>query len=88
MASAAKGTQIFLIPCSAKRNGDDVVHFQSDNATQIVPSPDGKWVAFAERWHAFVAPFPRTGRTVDLSPTMEGYPTARISQDAGFNLRW
>ena len=75
-------------PNSPLSGGDDIVHFQSPNATQIVPSPDGKWVAFAERWHAFVAPFPRTGRTVDLSPTMEGYPTARISRDAGFNIHW
>jgi imidazolonepropionase-like amidohydrolase/Tol biopolymer transport system component len=75
-------------PDSPLSGGDDVVHFQSDNATEIVPSPDGKWVAFAERWHAFVAPFPHTGRPVDLSPTMEGYPTARISQDAGFNIHW
>jgi imidazolonepropionase-like amidohydrolase/Tol biopolymer transport system component len=75
-------------PNSPLSGGDDVVHFQSENATQIVPSPDGKWVAFAERWHAFVAPFPHTGRPIDLSPTMEGYPTARISQDAGFNIHW
>ncbi|MEO6350820.1 MAG: amidohydrolase family protein, partial [Candidatus Limnocylindrales bacterium] len=46
------------------------------------------WVAFAERWHAFVAPFAHTGRAIDLSPTMEGYPTARISQDAGLNIHW
>ena len=26
--------------------GDEVVHFQSDNATQIVPSPDGRWVIY------------------------------------------
>ncbi len=56
--------------------------------TQIVPSPDGKWVAFAERWHAYVAPFPHTGRPVDLGPTIEGYPVARISRDAGFYLHW
>ena len=55
-------------PDSPLSGGDDVVHFQSDNATQIVPSPDGKWVAFAERWHAFVAPFPHTGRPIDLEP--------------------
>ena len=75
-------------PNSPLSGGDDIVHFQSENATQIVPSPDGKWVAFAERWHAFVAPFPHTGRPVDLGPTMEGYPTARISKDAGFNIHW
>ena len=38
--------------------GDEQVHLQSDNATQIVPSPDGRWVAFAERYHAFVAAVP------------------------------
>lgn len=75
-------------PSSPLSGGDDVVHFQSENATQIVPSPDGKWIAFSERWHAFVAPFPQTGRPIDLSPTMEGYPTSRISQDAGFNIHW
>ncbi len=75
-------------PNSPLSGGDDVVHFQSPNATEIVPSPDGKWVAFAERWHAFVAPFPHTGRPIDLGPSMEGYPTARISRDAGFNIHW
>ncbi len=75
-------------PDSPLSGSDEVVHFQSDNATQIVPSPDGKWVAFSERWHAFVAPFPRTGRPIDLGPAIEGYPTARISRDAGFNIHW
>jgi imidazolonepropionase-like amidohydrolase/Tol biopolymer transport system component len=75
-------------PDSPLSGSDEIVHFQSDNATQIVPSPDGKWVAFAERWHAFVAPFPHTGRPIDLGPTIEGYPVARISHDAGFNIHW
>ncbi len=72
-------------PLGAK---DEIVHFQSDNATQIVPSPDGKWVAFAERWHAYVAAFPHTGRTVDLGPAGGAYPSARISRDAGWYLHW
>jgi imidazolonepropionase-like amidohydrolase/Tol biopolymer transport system component len=67
---------------------DEVVHFQSENAAEIVPSPDGKWVAFSERWHTFVAPFPHTGRPIDLGPTTTGYPVARISRDAGFYLHW
>ncbi len=75
-------------PTSPLAGSDEVVHFQSENAMQIVPSPDGKWVAFSERWHAFVAPFPRTGRPIDLGPTINGYPVARISRDAGFYLHW
>jgi imidazolonepropionase-like amidohydrolase/Tol biopolymer transport system component len=67
---------------------DEVVHFQSDNATQIVPSPDGNWVAFAERWHAYVSAFPKTGRAVDLGPNVKGYPVAQISRDAGMYIHW
>ncbi len=67
---------------------DETVHFQSDNATQIVPSPDGKWVAFAERWHLYLAAFPHTGRPVDLGPTVKGYPVAQISRDAGMYIHW
>ena len=47
---------------------DEIVHVRSDNATQFAPSPDGKWVAFEERFRTFVAPFPRTGRPVDIGP--------------------
>ena len=54
----------------------DRARSQSDNATQIVPSPDGKWVAFEERWHTYVAAFPRTGRPIDIGPTTQAYPVA------------
>ena len=75
-------------PASPSGGRDEIVHFQSDNATQIVPSPDGKWVAFEERWHTYVAAFPRTGRPIDLGPTVAGYPATRVSRDAGFSLHW
>jgi Tol biopolymer transport system component/imidazolonepropionase-like amidohydrolase len=68
--------------------GDRLVHFRSENATQIVPSPDGRWVAFAERYRAYVAAFPHPGRTVELGPSTSGYPVARISKDAGMYLHW
>jgi imidazolonepropionase-like amidohydrolase/Tol biopolymer transport system component len=67
---------------------DEIVHAQSTNATDIVPSPDGKWLAFHERWRVFVAPFPRTGRPVDLSPSVTGMPVTPVSRDAGFFLHW
>jgi imidazolonepropionase-like amidohydrolase/Tol biopolymer transport system component len=74
---------------SVDLDGDDErVHFQSENATDIVPSPDGRWVAFQERWHLYVMPFARTGRPVTLGPTVTGMPVARISRDAGFFVHW
>ena len=67
---------------------DEIEHVRSDNATQIVPSPDGQWVAFEERFRTYVAAFPRTGRPVDVGPTAQTYPVQRVSRDAGFYLHW
>jgi imidazolonepropionase-like amidohydrolase/Tol biopolymer transport system component len=67
---------------------DEIEHLRSDNATQFAPSPDGSWVAFEERFRTFVAPFPRTGRPVDIGPTTQAYPVQRVSRDAGFYLHW
>jgi imidazolonepropionase-like amidohydrolase/Tol biopolymer transport system component len=78
----------FVLASVTLEGGDEIVHFQSDNATQIAPSPDGRWVAFAERYKAYVAAFPRTGRTVDLGPAVKGFPVAQISRDAGLYLHW
>ena len=78
----------FVLASVELSGADEQVHFRSENATQIVPSPDGKWVAFAERYHAFVAAFPRSGRAVDLGPEVSAYPVARISRDAGMYLHW
>ncbi len=68
--------------------GDEVVHFRSDNATQIIPSPDGNWVAFTERFRTYLATFPRSGRTVTLGPGQEGFPVAQVSENTGDYLHW
>jgi imidazolonepropionase-like amidohydrolase/Tol biopolymer transport system component len=78
----------FVLASVALDGRDEAVHFQSPNATDIVPSPDGRWVAFHERWRVFVTPFARTGRPIDLGPRAAGMPVAQISRDAGFFLHW
>jgi imidazolonepropionase-like amidohydrolase/Tol biopolymer transport system component len=67
---------------------DEIEHVRSENATQYAPSPDGKWLAFEERFKTFVAPFPHTGRPVDVGPTTQSYPVQRVSRDTGFYLHW
>jgi Tol biopolymer transport system component/imidazolonepropionase-like amidohydrolase len=69
-------------------NAEEIVHARSENATEIVPSPDGRWLAFSERWRAYVAPFPRTGRPIDLAPRATAFPVAQISRDSGWSLHW
>ena len=67
---------------------DEIEHIRSENAMQFAPSPDGRWVAFEERFKTFIAPFPKTGRPVDIGPGTEAYPVQRVSRDAGFYLHW
>jgi imidazolonepropionase-like amidohydrolase/Tol biopolymer transport system component len=69
-------------------NAWEVVHARSENATDLVPSPDGKWVAFEERWRTYVAALPQSGRPIEIGPTTKAFPVARISRDSGWNLHW
>lgn len=68
--------------------GDRRVHLLSENATEFVPSPDEKFVAWVERFNAYVAPLPLTGKAVDVSPSVADFPARRISRDAGVYLHW
>lgn len=68
--------------------GDRRVHVAAQNGSQFTPSPDGRWVAWVERFNAYVAPLPMTGRPLDLAMNASQYPVQRISRDAGTSLHW
>jgi Tol biopolymer transport system component/imidazolonepropionase-like amidohydrolase len=68
--------------------GDRRVHLTAENATQITPSPDERYVAVVERFHAYVAPLPLTGQPVQIGPGASAYPVVRVTRDAGANLHW
>ncbi len=91
------GTRIFLrdrrgdnaVLRSVTLDGaDEIIHVQSENALQLVPSPDGRWVAFEERFRTYVMPLPATGRPATVAPGSTAYPVAQVSRDAGFSLHW
>jgi len=63
-------------------------HYVSDHATEFRISPDEKWLAFQERFNAFVTPFVRTGRRVEIGPKSKALPVARVSRDSGEYLHW
>ncbi len=67
---------------------DQRTHVSTAAATELRVSPDGRWLAFVERYDACVTPFPATGRAVELSHESEALPLACVSRDAGENLRW
>lgn len=64
------------------------VHFLSDNAQEMVPSPDEQWIALVERYQAYLAPFPVTGQPVNIGPTSTDYPMKKLTRDAANYLSW
>jgi imidazolonepropionase-like amidohydrolase/Tol biopolymer transport system component len=74
---------------SAALDGADLrEHLQSADATEFRISPDEKWIAFRERFNAYIAPFVRTGTRMDIGPKSKALPVAKVSKDAGEYLRW
>ncbi|MEK9139221.1 MAG: amidohydrolase, partial [Bacteroidota bacterium] len=92
-----KGDRIYLISNEGEKTalisvnmlgGDRRVHITSDNAQQIVPSPDEQWVAFTERYNSYVATLPHTGQAIQIGPSTSDFPVKRFTRDAGMYLNW
>ena len=66
--------------------GDERTVFTSKYATQFVPSPDEQWLAFTELFQAYIVPFPKTGREIDLHAKTKAVPIKRVTRDAGTSL--
>ncbi len=67
---------------------DERTHLQSEHAGEFRVSPDGRWVAWTERFHAYVAPFVATGKMVEIGPKTSAIPVKRVTRDAGEYLHW
>ncbi len=67
---------------------EERTHLKSEAATEFRVSPDGKFVAWSERFNAFIAPFVPTGKTVELGPKSTAIPVRQVSRDAGEYLHW
>jgi len=61
---------------------------KTDGAMRFRVSPDGRWLAWVEGFHALVSPMPQVGRTVELGPKAENLPVTRVSRDAGEQVQW
>jgi len=54
------------------------------NAVEVVPSPDGRWVAFVDQHHVWLSAVPEAGReTRAITPGMGATPGWRLSEHAG-----
>ncbi|MEO1083899.1 MAG: amidohydrolase family protein, partial [Acidobacteriota bacterium] len=67
---------------------DPYHHADSGAATEWQVSPDGRWLAFAERFHAYVLPFTASAKPLQLGPGFSALPKAKVTTSAGENLHF
>jgi imidazolonepropionase-like amidohydrolase/Tol biopolymer transport system component len=63
-------------------------HLTSENATQIEVAPGGRWVAFLERYQAYVMPFVAASEPIEISTDVGSLPARKVSRHAGDYLHW
>ncbi len=74
---------------SCRLDGTDVkTHFTSKYMNQYALSPDNEFLAFGELHQVYLAAFPKSGKTMDLSAKTTDFPVSKISRDAGINLHF
>ena len=59
-----------------------------ERAVEMVPSPDGAWLAFTLREEVYIAALPPSLETVTLSERSGPGPVARVTRDGGQDLKW
>ncbi|GAA5220522.1 amidohydrolase family protein [Membranihabitans marinus] len=60
----------------------------SKYAQRIVPSPDGRWVAWSELYKVYVAALPPNHQRIDVDKPSIAFPMAQVARDAGINIHW
>lgn len=63
-------------------------HAGSKVATEMRVSPDGRWLAFAERFDAHVVPFAPASKAIEVGPRTPGLPVRNVSTDDGAYLHF
>ncbi|MDM4765178.1 amidohydrolase family protein [Pelomonas sp. SE-A7] len=61
---------------------------RSDNGAEYAISPDGQWLGFTERFHAYVIPLPQTGKPISVAPKMDSIPVRQLDVNAGEQMHW
>lgn len=77
---------------SVDLNGkDEKTLVSSKYANRLVVSPDNKWIAFSNLHKAYIAPLPKSGKTLnfDLKKGAKSFvPISQVSRDAGVSIHW
>ncbi|HEY5459728.1 MAG TPA: amidohydrolase family protein [Sphingomicrobium sp.] len=77
-----------LLKSVSVQGTEEVTHLISQNAARFALSPDEQFVAWTERYQAYVMPFTRSGRSIEIAPDGKALPMSKVSADAGDWIHW
>lgn len=64
-------------------------HLRFEQADDMIPSPDGRWVLFTEQLEAYVTALPQAGaEPVNVSIDGGAAPVYKLSTDGGYFVHW
>ncbi len=72
----------------ALSGADERTHATGAMVTDYRVSPDGRYLAFAEGYAVYLAPFRPTGRPIEASASSKAVPIVKVAHDAGTNLHF
>jgi imidazolonepropionase-like amidohydrolase/Tol biopolymer transport system component len=61
---------------------------RSEFASEYTVSPDGQWLGFVERFHAYVVPLASVGKGVTVGAKTDMLPVRRLDVNAGHSMHW
>jgi imidazolonepropionase-like amidohydrolase/Tol biopolymer transport system component len=67
---------------------EDRTLYQGKFATEYRVSPNGEYLAFAERFKIFVTPFIERGEVINIGPKGDNLPVKQLSVRAGQGINW
>ena len=67
---------------------EDRTLYQGKFATEYRVSPNGEYLAFAERFKVFVTPFVERGAVINIGPKGNNLPVEQLSVRAGQGINW
>ena len=76
------------VPLMSSGDAQTRDHAGSKVATEMRVSPDGRWLAFAERFDAHVVPFAPASKAIEVGPRTPGLPVRNVSTDDGAYLHF
>lgn len=67
---------------------EDIAVAKGDFVSAFSISPDGKWLAFNERFHAYVMPMSLAGKAISVGAKADALPVKQLDVNAGDYLHW